>query len=85
MANITQRGNTFRIRVFVGTDNNGKKIMNPPPSRLPKMSLQRKPKNLHRNTLLSLSVSAEGTLSLMTVCVSRSLQIGILPILHPLS
>lgn len=27
MANITQRGNTFRIRVFVGTDNNGKKIM----------------------------------------------------------
>lgn len=27
MANITQRGNTFRIRVFVGTDDNGKKIM----------------------------------------------------------
>ena len=27
MANIKQRGNTFRIRVFVGTDNNGKKIM----------------------------------------------------------
>lgn len=27
MANITQRGNTFRIRVFVGTDTDGKKIM----------------------------------------------------------
>lgn len=27
MANITHRGNTFRIRVFVGTDINGKKIM----------------------------------------------------------
>ena len=27
MANITQRGNTFRIRVFVGTDMNGKKLM----------------------------------------------------------
>ena len=27
MANITQRGNTFRIRVFVGTDDKGKKIM----------------------------------------------------------
>ncbi|MBE6861484.1 MAG: site-specific integrase [Ruminococcus sp.] len=27
MANITHRGNTFRIRVFVGTDTNGKKIM----------------------------------------------------------
>lgn len=27
MANITKRGNTFRIRVFVGTDMNGKKLM----------------------------------------------------------
>ncbi|MBR4320022.1 MAG: site-specific integrase [Oscillospiraceae bacterium] len=27
MANITKRGNTFRIRVFVGTDTNGKKLM----------------------------------------------------------
>lgn len=27
MANITMRGNTFRIRVFVGTDMNGKKLM----------------------------------------------------------
>lgn len=27
MANILKRGNTFRIRVFVGTDCNGKKIM----------------------------------------------------------
>ena len=27
MANITHRGNTFRIRVFVGTDINGKQIM----------------------------------------------------------
>lgn len=27
MANISKRGNTFRIRVFVGTDMNGKKIM----------------------------------------------------------
>ena len=27
MANITNRGNTFRIRVFVGTDTNGKKLM----------------------------------------------------------
>ncbi len=27
MANITKRGNSFRIRVFVGTDMNGKKIM----------------------------------------------------------
>lgn len=27
MANITQRGNTFRIRVFVGTDDKGKQIM----------------------------------------------------------
>lgn len=27
MANILKRGNTFRIRVFVGTDMNGKKIM----------------------------------------------------------
>ena len=37
MANITQRGNTFRIRVFVGTDMDGKKIMKsttftPPPN-----------------------------------------------------
>ena len=27
MANILKRGNTFRIRVFVGTDMNGKKLM----------------------------------------------------------
>lgn len=27
MANIAKRGNTFRIRVFVGTDMNGKKLM----------------------------------------------------------
>ena len=27
MANISKRGNTFRIRVYVGTDMNGKKIM----------------------------------------------------------
>jgi integrase len=27
MANITKRGNTFRIRVFVGTDMNGKKLI----------------------------------------------------------
>ena len=27
MANITKRGNTFRIRVFFGTDTNGKKLM----------------------------------------------------------
>ena len=27
MANITKRGDTFRIRVFVGTDINGKKLM----------------------------------------------------------
>ncbi len=27
MANITQHGNTFRIRVFVGTDDKGKQIM----------------------------------------------------------
>lgn len=27
MANIIKRGNTFRIRVFVGTDMNGKKLM----------------------------------------------------------
>lgn len=27
MAAIDKRGNTFRIRVFVGTDTNGKKIM----------------------------------------------------------
>lgn len=27
MANITKRGDTFRIRVFVGTDMNGKKLM----------------------------------------------------------
>lgn len=27
MAAIDKRGNTFRIRVFVGTDANGKKIM----------------------------------------------------------
>lgn len=27
MANITQRGDTFRIRVFVGTDDKGKQIM----------------------------------------------------------
>lgn len=27
MANIMKRGNTFRIRVFVGTDMNGKKLM----------------------------------------------------------
>ena len=27
MANINKRGNTYRIRVFVGTDENGKKII----------------------------------------------------------
>lgn len=27
MANISKRGNTFRIRVYFGTDMNGKKIM----------------------------------------------------------
>ena len=27
MANITKRGNTFRIRVFVGTDINGKSLI----------------------------------------------------------
>ena len=27
MANITKRGNTFRIRVFVGCDMNGKQLV----------------------------------------------------------
>ena len=59
MANISKRGNTFRIRVYVGTDMNGKKIMKSTLSYRLKTFHRRKPKSLHRNMLFSMNGNAK--------------------------
>ena len=51
MAAIDKRGNTFRIRVFVGTDANGKKIM----------------RNLLRSSPLNLNVNVKDILVSMKI------------------
>ena len=85
MANITHRGNTFRIRVFVGTDINGKKIMKSTTFTPPDDVTPKKAEKLAQEYAFNLSISAEVTCNLMTVCVFPNLQIGILPILLPLN
>ena len=59
MAAIDKRGNTFRIRVFVGTDTNGKKIMKSTTFTPPTDATPKKAEKLAQGSPLSLSVSAK--------------------------
>ncbi len=67
MFDIDKRGNTFRIRVFVGTDMNGKKIIKSTTFTQPTDTITKKLKNSLRNTPLSLNVNAKDILVSMRI------------------
>ena len=67
MAAIDKRGNTFRIRVFVGTDANGKKIMKSTTFTPPTYTTPKRLRNLLRSSPLNLNVNVKDILVSMKI------------------